>query len=135
MKRLILDIDETLCWTGPSGYYHSKVIDGVRRQIAQYRAMGFVIVFSSSRNMRTYSGNLGKINANTLPVLIDWLARHEIEYDEIYMGKPWCGTEGFYVDDKAVRPIEFITKTYDELRDMLADSAAQLRSVNGEEVN
>ena len=53
-------------------------------------------------------GQIGKINANTLPLILDWLAQHEIPYDEIHVGKPWCGTEGFYVDDKAVRPSEFL---------------------------
>ena len=130
MKRLILDIDETVCWTGTDGYKYSEVIDNVRQRIAQYRAMGFAIVFSSSRNMRKFEGNLGKINANTLPIIVEWLDRHGIEYDEIYVGKPWCGMDGFYVDDKAVRPIEFATMTYDEIRVLLTRSAAQLRAAN-----
>lgn len=131
MKRLILDIDDTLCTTGPEGYRESVVIDAVRRQIREYRKMGFAIVLHSSRNMRTYEGNLGKINANTLPVVVDWLARNDIEYDEIYVGKPWCGTEGFYVDDKAVRPIEFATMSYEEIRELLERSASELRAHEG----
>ncbi len=45
--------------------------------------------------MRTYEGNVGKINVNTLPIIIDWLERHNVPYDEIYVGKPWCGHDGF----------------------------------------
>ena len=66
--------------------------------------------------MRTYSGNIGKINTNTLPIMLAWLAKHDVPYDEIYIGKPWCGTEGFYVDDKAIRPDEFINLTYSDIK-------------------
>jgi capsule biosynthesis phosphatase len=44
-----------------------------------------------------------------LPVIIEWLDRHKIPYDEIYVGKPWCGFDGFYVDDRAIRPDEFLS--------------------------
>ena len=63
---------------------------------------------------------IGKINALTLPVILDWLARHDIPFDEVHVGKPWCGTDGFYVDDKAVRPSEFVTLGYEEIRARLA---------------
>lgn len=69
--------------------------------------------------MRTFEGNLGKINANTLPLLVDWMDRNKIPYDEIYIGKPWCGEEGFYVDDKAVRPNEFKSLSYEDISDLL----------------
>ena len=69
--------------------------------------------------MRTYEGNLGKINANTLPVIIDWLNKNKIPYDEIYVGKPWCGHDGFYVDDRAVRPKEFTSLSYEELVELM----------------
>jgi len=62
--------------------------------------------------MRTYEGNIGLINANTLPIIHDWLTRHKIPFDEILVGKPWCGFEGFYVDDKTIRPSEFVNLSY-----------------------
>ncbi|HDV1602157.1 TPA: capsular biosynthesis protein, partial [Escherichia coli] len=63
--------------------------------------------------------NIGLINKNTLPIIINWLDENNIPYDEIYVGKPWCGHEGFYVDDKAIRPSEFINKTYEEIVELL----------------
>ena len=76
---------------------------------------GFEIIISTSRNIRTYEGNVGKINANTLPIIIKWLDKNSVPYDEIYVGKPWCGIEGFYIDDKAVRPSELVNMSYDEI--------------------
>ena len=43
------------------------------------------------------------------------------------MGKPWCGTEGFYIDDKAVRPSEFARLSLQEIADLLAREAGQAR--------
>ncbi|MFE8108261.1 HAD family hydrolase [Sphingomonas melonis] len=116
MKRLILDLDETICSNVGGSYAESVPHDGMLERIQAYKAMGFAIVINTSRNMRTYEGNIGKINANTLPIIIEWLDRHGIPYDEIHVGKPWCGHEGFYVDDKAIRPDEFLALSYDEIK-------------------
>ena len=83
--------------------------------LRRYREQGFYIIVSTARNMRTYQNNVGKINAHTLPVLLDWLAKHEIPFDEVHVAKPWCGFDGFYVDDKSIRPDEFVNKSYDEI--------------------
>ncbi|HFM3195463.1 TPA: capsular biosynthesis protein, partial [Escherichia coli] len=45
--------------------------------------------------------------------------RNNIPYDEIIVGKPWCGTNGFYVDDKAIRPSEFISLSETEIAELL----------------
>ena len=44
---------------------------------------------------------------NTLPIIKDWLLANNVPYDEIIIGKPWCGMNGFYVDDRAIGPSEF----------------------------
>lgn len=116
MKRLIMDLDNTITLTKNGDYVNSKPIAGVIEKIREYKALGFEIVISSSRNMRTYEGNIGKINVHTLPIIIDWLKQHDVPYDEIYIGKPWCGYDGFYVDDRAVRPDEFVKMSYDDIR-------------------
>ena len=116
MKRLIMDLDNTITLTENGDYKNAKPIVSVIEKLKEYKAQGFEIIISSSRNMRTYEGNVGKINVNTLPIIIDWLERHNVPYDEIYVGKPWCGHDGFYVDDRAVRPDEFASMSYDKIR-------------------
>jgi len=121
MKRLVFDLDGTLTHDDPGVPYGERRPNrAVIAQLRVYRARGFEIIICTARNMRTHGGQLGKINALTLPIVLDWLARHDIPYDEIHVGKPWCGTDGFYVDDKAVRPSEFATLTYEEIRALLA---------------
>jgi capsule biosynthesis phosphatase len=74
--------------------------------------------------MRTFAGSVGKINAVTLPIIIDWLRAHDVPYDEIHVGKPWCGTEGFYVDDRAIRPDEFLRLTLPEIHQLIGKTSA-----------
>ena len=118
MRRLVLDVDGTLT-DGGSDYAGVAPNPEVVARLQEYRALGFEIVLHTSRNMRTHQSSLGRIVAHTLPVLFEWLRRHEIPYDEIWVGKPWCGREGFYVDDKAVRPDEFARLSYEEIRTLL----------------
>jgi len=119
MKRLIFDLDDTLCTTQNGDYANAQPITEVVEKLREYHRQGFTIVINTSRNMRTYQGNIGAINKNTLPIIIDWLARHDIPYDELYVGKPWCGFEGFYVDDKAIRPDELVKLSYAEICQLL----------------
>lgn len=66
--------------------------------------------------MRTYAGNVSMTNVHTLPGIVAWLARHEVPFDEVYVGKPRCGVRGFHIDDKAVRPSAFLRLSQDEIR-------------------
>ncbi|WP_084487942.1 capsular biosynthesis protein [Cobetia crustatorum] len=121
MKRLIIDIDNTICVTNNQDYKNSLPDHDVIEKIHEYKNAGFEIVFFTSRNMRTHNGNLGLINKLTLPVIMQWLEKHSIHYDEIYVGKPWCGTDGFYVDDKAIRPDEFKSLSYEKIRLLIGE--------------
>ncbi len=116
MKRLVIDLDGTLTHDDPKTKYHDKQPNlDVVSKLRAYKELGFEIVIATSRNMRTFDGNIGRINAVTLPAIIEWLKRHDVPYDEIHVGKPWCGQNGFYVDDKALRPEEFVNLEYHEI--------------------
>jgi capsule biosynthesis phosphatase len=119
LKRLIIDLDETICHTERGNYAESIPFLGVIEKLREYKAVGFEIVIYTSRNVRTFDGNIGKLSAHTLPIIVDWLNNHDIPYDEIYIGKPWCGNDGFYVDDKAIRPDEFLALSYDQIIELL----------------
>lgn len=114
----VFDIDGTLC---PIKEKNQEYIDLVPyadmvEKLREYKAGGAKIVLFTSRNMNSYGGNIGLINANTAKVLLQWLDKWEIPYDEIIYGKPWPGKRGFYVDDRAVRPDEFLKYSEEELK-------------------
>ena len=119
MKRLIVDVDETISYSIGGDYKKAKPNTELIEKLRLYQEEGFEIVLNTSRNVRTFEGNVGKINVHTLPLLIEWLNNYKVPYDEIYVGKPWCGNEGFYIDDKAVRPKEFLRFTYEELKKIM----------------
>lgn len=119
MKKLIVDLDDTVSITEKGDYINSKPIMAVIEMLKKYKAEGFEIIINSSRNMRTYESNIGKINIYTLPNIIDWLQKNDVPFDEVYIGKPWCGFDGFYIDDKCIRPSEFVEKSYDEILQLL----------------
>lgn len=118
MKRIIIDLDDTISFTTAGDYPNALPNQPVVGKLREYRDMGFTIVIATSRNMRTYEGNVGLINANTLPIILEWLRKHDVPYDEILTGKAWCGFEGFYVDDKSIRPDEFVNLSYEEIRQL-----------------
>lgn len=121
MKRLIVDLDGTLALDESGVPYPEKRPNAeVVARLRKYKDNGFTIVIATARNMQTFNGSIGKINALTLPTIITWLTEHGIAYDEIYVGKPWCGHEGFYIDDRAIRPSEFVRLSYTEITDLLA---------------
>lgn len=119
MKTIVMDLDNTISFTKNGDYSAAEVDIEVVAKMREYKEMGFKIVIHSARNMRTYDGDLGLINANTLPVVMRWLDENDIPYDEILMGKPWCGFDGFYVDDKAVRPNEFKELSYEKIKELI----------------
>ncbi|MBF0408327.1 MAG: capsular biosynthesis protein [Candidatus Riflebacteria bacterium] len=121
-KCIVMDIDGTLCPIKKENekYEDLKCYPEVLAKLREYRNAGFYIILYSARNMRTYDGNVGRINANTAKFTLEWLDRCEIPYDEIHFGKPWPGKGGFYVDDQTIRPDEFVKLSYQEICKLLA---------------
>jgi capsule biosynthesis phosphatase len=122
-KCIVVDIDGVLCEVRKHDESYETLAPrlDVVEQLREYQKKGFYIILYSARNMRTYGGNIGLINANTAKVLLNWLERHEIPHDEIHFGKPWPGRGGFYVDDKAVRPDEFLGLSYEDILELIHD--------------
>lgn len=120
MKKLVLDLDDTISFTVNGEYTNAIANFELLEKIKQYKEIGFSITIYTARNMRTFEGNVGKINVHTLPTILEWLDNHNVPYDEVIVGKPWCGHDGFYVDDRAIRPSEFVNMTFDEITEMLA---------------
>lgn len=122
MKRLIVDLDGTLAIVDPQKSYSER--QGNKEliiKLKEYEALGYEIVINTSRNMRTYDNQIGMINVHTLPTIIDWLRKNDVPFQEVHVGKPWCGLEGFYIDDRAIRPNEFVNLSLPEIKSLLED--------------
>jgi len=120
MKRLVFDLDNTLTFEGTGDYENVQPRMDIVEKLREYHAQGFEIIINTARNMRTYNNSVGRITANTLPIILKWLEKHDIPYDEIHVAKPWCGNDGFYIDDKAIRPSELRDLSYEQIQQLLA---------------
>lgn len=129
IKRLIVDLDNTISYTIKGDYVNSKPIEQTINMLRKYHDEGWEIIINSSRNMRTYESNVGKINIYTLPNIISWLNKYNVPYDEIIVGKPWCGYDGFYIDDKAIRPSEFHSMNEKEINQLLEKEKSYIESL------
>jgi capsule biosynthesis phosphatase len=120
IKKIIIDLDDTISFSSDANYSEATPVLPVIEKLKYYRSLNFSIVIFTSRNMRTYEGDIGKINIHTLPTIIDWLKKYEVPFDEVIVGKPWCGNDGFYVDDKSIRPSEFANLNLGQIQELIA---------------
>lgn len=120
----VFDIDGTLCPIKKSGERYEELVpySDMVEKLRFYKREGAKIILFTSRNMNTYKGNLGLINKNTARILIDWLDKWDIPYDEILYGKPWPGHKGFYVDDRTIRPNEFLNCSVEKLEEICKEA-------------
>jgi capsule biosynthesis phosphatase len=118
---LVVDIDGTLCGIKTGGQAYAELVprQAMIDKLREYQAKGYRILLFTSRNMNTYKNNLGLINKHTALVLLEWLAKWEVPYDEILFGKPWPRKKGFYIDDRTVRPDEFLSMSEEEIQKLL----------------
>ncbi len=62
MRKIIVDLDGTLTLANTSNYENVSPNLELIEQLKSYHNAGFQIVIATARNMRTYDGNIGKIN-------------------------------------------------------------------------
>lgn len=121
---LVVDVDGTLCDIKGEGESYDDLSprQDMLEKLRKYQKRGYGICLFSSRNMRTYGGSIGLINKHTAPQLLRWLEKWNVPYDEIIFGKPWPREKGFYIDDRAIRPDEFLDLSEREIHDLLQRS-------------
>lgn len=123
MRKIIVDVDYTISFKKDS-YEKAIPHEAMIKKLQELKKHGFWIVLFSARNMKTYNGNIELIEEFTRPILLDWLYKYDVPFDELILGKPW-NDEGYYIDDNAVRPKEFLTMSHDEIMEMLDKERAE----------
>jgi len=116
---IVMDLDNTLTVESDAPYAEKVPNYQVVEACRKYHQRGYKIIVHTARNMRTYEGDIDTIMNVTYPIIIKWLDKHNVPYDEVIVGKPWCGHDGFYVDDKAIRPSEFVSLSIEEINALI----------------
>ena len=103
--KFCFDLDGTICSIKKDGenYIDLLPIPGAVETLKKLKQDGHYIIILTARNMVTHNCNIGKIIAYQSPIVIEWLKKHQIPFDELHFGKP---VADFYVDDKG---LNFIT--------------------------
>lgn len=104
--RICIDLDGVICELRKNNekYEDLKPIPGAIEKIKELKRNGHYIIIYTARRMKTHTSNVGKIIADIGLITLEWLKKYNIEYDEIYFGKPWADV---YIDDNAYRFINW----------------------------
>lgn len=127
---IVFDVDGTICPHKQKDQTYDQLVPfhDVVTKMWELRDIGFDIILDTARNMQTYDGNIGRINAYTLPELVAWLKMWDIPYDEIHIGKAWPKM-GYVIDDRAIRPTEFLSMSHLQIMNMLSDENEKMHSI------
>lgn len=100
--RICVDIDGVICPLKRENEQYSDLVpvDGAVDALRKLRLNGHYIILYTARHMRTTGANVGAVIARQGKVTLDWLQKYQVEYDEIYFGKPYAD---IYIDDLAKR--------------------------------
>jgi capsule biosynthesis phosphatase len=123
--RICVDLDGVICKLRLPGQSYAEVepVEGAVQKIRALRAAGHCIIIFTARHMKTCGGNAGLVLARQGMTTFEWLARHEVPYDEIYFGKPHADV---YMDDNAVR-----FTSWEQVSDDGASLPASRESIHG----
>ena len=112
---LIVDLDKTLCTKKlpDESYADVKPICDMIDAVNTLHKSGAGVIIESARNMLTQSNNEAKVIKNIGLATLKWLNDNNVEYDGIKFGK---SIGSCYIDDKALRPKEFLS-IYNSLED------------------
>lgn len=100
--RIVVDLDGTICPVRNEGEKYAELLPhpGAVEKLKELRNNGHYIIIQTARNMATCQSNVGKVMKNIGLITLEWLQKHNIEYDEIFFGKP---NADLYIDDRALR--------------------------------
>lgn len=100
--RIVIDLDGTICPIKQKDerYEDLQPLAGAVEKMREIKEAGHYIIIQTARNMATQQGNLGRVMQNIGKITLDWLVKYNIQYDEIYFGKP---NAHIYIDDRALR--------------------------------
>jgi len=100
--KICIDVDGVLCELRrpEQSYADVQPLPGATEKMNSLKQAGHYIILNTARHMATCNSNVGLVIARQGKTLIDWLAKHNIPYDELWFGKPHADV---YLDDNAHR--------------------------------
>lgn len=100
--KICIDLDGVICeLRRPEQQYADlEPVPGAVEKMNSLKQAGHYLILCTARHMATCNSNIGMVVARQGKTLFDWLAKHNIPYDEIWFGKPHADV---YIDDNGFR--------------------------------
>lgn len=118
---IVVDLDATLTIDDTSVSYAEKLPNlSIVEKLKEYDRLGYEIIIHTARRMKTHQADESRVIADIGDTTLAWLKRHGVPFSGIKFGKPHAD-HGFYLDDRAVRPSEFLTMTPDAILKMVEE--------------
>lgn len=105
MKVLCVDVDDTICFTTDRDYPNSTPNQPVINKLREAHALGYTIILHTARGQGRSNHSIAAVYDEVMAEIIEMCSRLEVPFDQIVLGKPLAI---LYIDDKAMRPDEFV---------------------------
>lgn len=109
--KMMIDVDNTICIHTNRDYVNAAPIQPVIDKVNALYDRGVDICLYTSRGQNSCKGDLALIIERNEAVLVDWLKRHGVKYNELIFGKPLAD---FYVDDGGMSVKEFLQSDFQQ---------------------
>lgn len=131
--RILMDIDDTISRVDYTLYDHDDEIDFTQaipnmkmiNKIKELISKGINVTLYTARGM-PLTNDAEQARATRIDDLQCWLYKIGLGDIEVIFGKQWCWMEGFYVDDRSIRPSEFLENDLDGIKKILSDEQKKL---------
>ena len=117
IKSILVDIDNTITIESSNSYENKEPNLELIKKLWEYKNNGYNIILYTARRMLTHNGDEAKIIKDVGLITLNWLNKHNIPFDGIKFGKPYASE--FMIDDKAIRPNEFIKLNTQEINNLI----------------
>lgn len=100
--KMCFDLDGTIAKNKVQGQDYSEVepMSDVVETMKALKSVGHYLIIYTARNMNTFNNNIGRITAVQAPIILEWLKKWGIPYDELIFGKP---NADIFIDDKGFK--------------------------------
>lgn len=111
--KVMVDIDNTICVHENRDYENAKPIWPVINKVNELYRRGVDVCLYTSRGQNSCGGDLKLIVERNENVLVNWLKRYGVCYNELIFGKPLAD---FYIDDGGMNVNDFLDSSFEVLQ-------------------
>lgn len=106
-KRIIVDIDGTLCEVKNRDFINAIPIQEVIDKVNEYYNKGYEVIISTARGQNSCK-TVEEMKNKYEKITREWLDKAGVKYHRLEIG--YKQNADMYVDDKAIKPDEFVKK-------------------------